>query len=263
VTEAYRFTAGTVPLLISVPHCGTVLPDAIAARLTADARMLHDTDWHVDRLYDFAASLGIGMIAATHSRLVVDLNRDPTGTPLYPGADNTEICPLRGFNGQPLYAPGAEPDAAEVAARIESVWRPYHARLAAELDALKARHGVAVLWDAHSIASRVPRFFEGRLPDLNLGTNSGRSAAPEIVAAAEAALSDASGFTFVRDGRFKGGFITRHFGCPAEGLHALQLEMAQIAYMEEQPPYAYDVGKAERIRPALRAALAAILARLR
>ena len=259
MTPTHIIARGDTPLVISVPHVGTYVPAAIAGRLTPEAAELADTDWHVERLYEFALDMGVTMIAATHSRLVVDLNRDPSGKPLYPGASNTELCPLGTFADGPVYRDGAAPDAAEVARRVETCWRPYHAALAAELARVRARFGIAVLWDAHSIVSRAPRFFAGTLPDFNLGSADGASCDPELAARVHAILAAAEGFTAVHNGRFKGGFITRHYGRPAERVHALQLEMAQSAYMVEGPPFAWDRERADRVRPVLRACLKACL----
>jgi N-formylglutamate amidohydrolase len=245
---------GDAPLVIDVPHAGRHVPDAIALRLTSAARALPDTDWHVERLYAFARSTGATLMCATHSRYVVDINRDPAGAALYPGADNTELCPTRTFANEPIYAPGDAPRQAEIDARRATWFAPYHAILAAELDRVRARHGYAVLLDGHSIASRVPRFFDGRLPDLNLGTAGGASCAPSLQALAAGVLGAASGFTHVVNGRFRGGYVTRHYGRPHAGVHALQLEMTQSAYMEEGPPYAWDAARA--------AALAGVLERL-
>ena len=255
--ENFRFSAGTAPLVVSAPHVGTGVPTEIAARLTDAAQGLPDTDWHVDRLYAQARALGATTLFASFSRYVVDLNRDPSGRPLYPGADNTEICPTRTFDGAPIWRDAA-PEAAEIAARIERYWRPYHARLTAALDETRARHGVAVLLDAHSIRAGLPRFFEGRLPDFNFGTADGASCAPELSDRLYAALDDPS-FTRVRNGRFKGGFITRAYGRPAEGVHAAQLELAQSAYMEERPPWTWREDKAARVTPAIGRMLEAAL----
>ena len=251
MTEIYRFTPGTTPILVSVPHAGTYVPAEIAARMTDDALALPDTDWHVERLYDFAASLGIGMIVATHSRYVIDLNRDPSGKPLYPGADNTELVPTTTFNRDHIYRPGGGLDDAEVEQRVVQYWKPYHDRLAQELAVLRERFGMAVLWDAHSIPSQVPRFFSGRLPDLNLGSARGASAAQELVAAVMESFEQNDGFSKVRDGRFTGGYITRHFGKPETGVHALQLELAQAAYMDEAPPYRFEEARAAPMRELL------------
>lgn len=237
MADFYRYEGGSAPLIVSAPHVGTEVPPEMAARLSPKARGLPDTDWHVDRLYGQARAMGATTLFANLSRYVVDLNRDPSGRPLYPGADNTEICPTRTFDDEPIYL-GAPPDAAEIADRIERFWRPYHDRLRAALDETRARHGIVVLIDAHSIRSVLPRFFEGRLPDLNFGSADGASCAPELADRLYAALDDPA-FSRVRDGRFKGGFITRAYGRPARGVHAAQLELAQSAYMDERPPWAW------------------------
>jgi len=255
----FEFAAGTTPLLISVPHAGTYVPDAIAARLTPEALVMPDTDWHVEKLYSFAAELGAGLIVATHSRYAVDLNRDPSGKPLYPGRDNTELVPLGTFASQPVYRKGQEPDKAEEGERVERYWRPYHAALAAELDAIVARHGIAVLWDGHSIPAEVPRLFEGRLPDLNLGSAAGASADPDLRDCASAAL-DGPGMSLVVDGRFKGGYITRLYGKPAAKVHALQLEKAMVSYMDETPPYRWDAARAAPMVARLRRTMGAVTA---
>jgi N-formylglutamate deformylase len=245
---------GDTPLIIDVPHAGTYAPPAIAARLTPAASVFPDTDWHVGRLFDFARRAGATLLVATHSRYVVDLNRDPSGAALYPGADNTELCPTRTFAGEPIYGPGDAPDAAEVAARRHEYFEPYHKLLVDEIARVRARHGHVILLDGHSIRSRVPRFFAGRLPDLNLGTADGASCSPSVQQAAALVLAGAAGFSSVVNGRFKGGYVTRHYGVPNRGVHALQLETAQSCYMDESPPYRWDAARAE--------ALAAVLARL-
>ena len=257
--DIYAFTPGSTPLLISIPHCGTWLPPELRPRLTEAALALPDTDWHVDRLYDFAAGLGVGILRATHSRYVIDLNRPPDDRPLYPGASNTELVPTTLFDEGPVYRPGAAPDAAELAERRARYWRSYHDRLAAELAALKERFGVALLFDAHSIRSVVPRFFAGRLPDLNLGTGDGRSAAADLTASLVEVASEAESYSAVLNGRFKGGYITRTYGRPADGIHAVQLELAQVTYMDEDPPYGFREDQAAAIRPVLRRLLEALL----
>jgi N-formylglutamate deformylase len=245
------FIPGSTSLLIDVPHAGTYVPPELRGTLTPVAQTLPDTDWHVHLLYQFALEAGAGLMVATHSRYVVDLNRDPGNAALYPGADNTELCPTRTFSQENIYQDGAAPDAT---ARRETYWAPYHRALAAALEAIKARHGYAILLDAHSIRSQVPRFFDGRLPDLNLGTADGASCTPNLQAAAMQALASARGFNAVLNGRFKGGYITRHYGRPEQGVHALQLEIAQACYMDEAPPYAWN--------PSAAASLLAILRRL-
>lgn len=252
--------AGNTALLIDVPHCGTFVPPEIAAGLTDAGRRVLDTDWHVEKLYDFAPRLGATLLAATHSRYVADLNRDPHGVPLYPGADNTEVCPLRTFHDEPIWQAGRAPDAIEVRRRVETYWRPYHVQLASEVAAIKARHGHCVLLDGHSIFSRVPRFFPGKLPDLNLGTAEGRSCAPALQARAAAVLASAAEFTHVVNGRFKGGYITRHYGHPAEGIHTLQLEMAMSAYLDEARPAHFDRIRADPLVAVLQRLVEALAA---
>ena len=199
------------------------------------------------------------MLVATHSRYVVDLNRDPSGAALYPGADNTELCPARTFASEPLYADGRAPDSREIAARRAEYFDPYHAQLAAEIERVRARHGYAILLDGHSIRSEVPRFFAGRLPDLNLGTVDGASCAPSVHGAADVVLAGAAAFTTVVNGRFKGGYVTRHYGDPDRGVHALQLEIAQACYMDENPPYPWDARQAAPLVEVLSRLVAALL----
>jgi N-formylglutamate amidohydrolase len=251
---------GDTPLVIDVPHAGTHVPPALAQRLTPAARAVPDTDWHVEKLYAFARDAGVTLLVATHSRYVVDLNRNPSGIALYPGADNTELCPTRTFASEPVYSDSRGPDAREIAARRSEYFDPYHAQLAAEVERVRARHGYAILLDGHSIRSEVPRFFAGRLPDLNLGTADGASCAPAVQEAVDAVLVGAAAFTSVVNGRFKGGYVTRHYGDPAHGVHALQLEIAQACYMDEDPPYAWDAHRAAPLVVVLENLIAALLA---
>lgn len=253
-----KLIRGVLPLLISMPHTASFIPSGIKRQMTRAATGTPDTDWHIDRLYDFAREMGASMLYATHSRYVVDLNRDPEDTDLYPGQVKTGLCPLQTFEGKDIYKSGEEPDAIECVNRIAAYWQPYHETLAAELAAIKKRHGYAILYDAHSIASRVPRLFDGRLPDLNIGTVHGKSCAPEMERAAMAAAQK-SGFSCALNGRFVGGYITRHYGDPSGGIHALQMELAQENYMDEAPPYAYDHEKAPRLQRALQGVLMSVL----
>jgi N-formylglutamate deformylase len=255
----YALTRGTGPLIVSFPHAGTEIPDEIAARMTPAALQRADVDWHLPQLYAFAAGLGATLIAARFARHVVDLNRPPEDTSLYPGQDVTGLLPIDTFRKEPLYLPGQGPRDGEAAERVERYWRPYHVALHTELERLRALHGSVVLWDAHSIASVMPRFFDGKLPDLNLGTADGRSCAPALQAAAEAAMASQSVFTHVSNGRFKGGHITRHYGAPGNGVHALQLEMCQSTYMDETAPFAYRPDLAARVQPLLQRMLNAVL----
>jgi N-formylglutamate deformylase len=257
--DPFQFHAGHTPLIVSVPHVGTFVPTPLAERMTPVARALPDTDWHVDRLYDFATDLGAWRLVATHSRYVVDLNRPPDGTALYPGASNTELCPLATFDEAPVYRPGEAPSLEEVRSRVATYWRPYHAQLAETIAAVKAKHGFALLFDAHSIRSQVPRFFDGRLPDINLGTADGRSAPAELAGRLIEIAGEAEGYSSVLNGRFKGGYITRAYGKPADKVFAVQLELSQITYMTEAPPFGFREELARRIRPELRRILTAML----
>ncbi|KQP17099.1 N-formylglutamate deformylase [Pseudorhodoferax sp. Leaf265] len=256
----FRFRQGTRPLLVSMPHVGTHVPPALAARFTAEAREVHDTDWHLERLYDFADALGASVLVATHSRYVIDLNRAPDGASLYPGQNVTGLCPVDTFDETPLYLDAADqPGEAEIAERREAIWHPYHAKLAEELARIKAQHGIAMLWDAHSIRSVLPRFFEGKLPDLNLGTGKGTSCDPALAERLLAIAKDAPGYTSVLNGRFTGGYITRHHGRPQDGQHAVQLEMTQSSYMQEAMPFDYLAGRAAGVQPHLQRMLQAVL----
>jgi len=223
---------GRTPLVISLPHVGQQVPADLAGRMTARALAVPDTDWHVERLYSFARDEGAAWLEPSLSRYVVDLNRPPDDAALYPGQVSTGLCPSQTFDGEPLYR-DAGPSKAEIAARRERYWAPYHAALARLLDEARARHGYAVLLDAHSIRSEVPRLFAGRLPDINLGTNEGRSCDRRLSDSLVALLRAQTRFSHVLDGRFKGGYITRHYGQPASGVHALQIELAQSGYMDE------------------------------
>ncbi len=260
--ESYRFKPGTLPLLVSVPHAGAEIPAGLRGRMTEAALALPDTDWHVDRLYDFLDDLGASTIIASQSRYVIDLNRAPDSRPLYPGASNTELCPTSTFDETPIYREGEGPGPEEIEARLEAVWRPYHAKIREELARIKAANGIAVLWDAHSIRSEVSRFFKGRLPDLSLGTAGGESASAELTGllGAVAREAEALGYSHAIDGRFKGGYITRSFGAPDQGIHAVQLELSQITYMDEDPPYGFREDLAEKVRPVLKGLLDAALA---
>lgn len=227
-------TRGTAPLVVSIPHTGTWIPEAIEARLVSPWLARKDADWWIDRLYDFAAGLGATMIHTAVSRTVIDVNRDPSGASLYPGQATTGLCPVETFDGEPLYRPGAEPTPAEVDERRALYFDPYHAALAAEIARLRESHPAVVLYDCHSIRSVIPRLFDGTLPQFNIGTNSGASCAPDLAARIEA-LADASGHSRVTNGRFKGGWITRAFGRPGEGVHAVQMELACRGYMADPP----------------------------
>lgn len=249
---------GTAPLFISLPHDGTALPEDIAARMTPGARRVPDTDWHVSRLYAFARELGASMIVPKFSRYVVDLNRPPDDVSLYPGQNTTGLCPIVQFSGEPVYLPGQEPSPAEIARRVETYWRPYHDALAAEIARIKATHGRAVLWEGHSIRSVVPFLFDGRLQDFNLGTANGASCSAELQRRLVAVLEAQRDYSFIVNGRFKGGYITRHYGDPANGVDAIQLELAQLNYMNEDA-FGYEEKNALRVRVVIRRLLERLL----
>jgi N-formylglutamate amidohydrolase len=252
VSEDFDLRPGRGPLLISAPHVGTQLPANLAARLTDAGRSLVDTDWYADRLYPFARELEATVLRARWSRYAVDLNRDPSGASLYPGATTTGFIPTETFEGEPLYAAGDEPGEDEVAARRARYFDPYHAELAAQLARIRAEHGRVLLLDAHSIWGTLPRLFEGELPVVNFGTNSGRSCDPVLVESARAAVA-ASPYSVVVDGRFKGGYITRHYGDPARGVQALQIEINQHAYLADGSRTLWDDAKAARLSRVLSA----------
>jgi N-formylglutamate amidohydrolase len=249
----FHLRHGDGRLVVSVPHAGTYVPADIAAGLTSIGRAVTDTDWYVDELYDFVHETDATIIIATHSRTVVDLNRAPDGGKLYPGQAETGICPTETFSGAPLYSNDPPGEAAR-AQRIEAFWQPYHAALAATLERVKALHGHARLLDAHSIRTRVPRLFDGALPDLNFGTNAGAACSPPLAARVIESAAN-RGFSHVLDGRFKGGYITRHYGRPDAGVDAVQLELAQSTYMNEPP----EIEPPSPFNPARAASLVQIL----
>jgi N-formylglutamate deformylase len=247
----YAYRRGWSPLIVSMPHVGTFIPHSVGQALADCAARRADTDWHLPRVYDFLADLDATVVSANVSRYVIDANRPCDGTNLYPGRDTPKLCPGDTFDRQPLYR-GAEPDGLEVARRTDSVWRPYHARLRREIERVVAEHGNAILWDAHSIVSVAPRLFAGRLADFNLGTADNASCDPALAQSLFTALQRHSRYSAVLNGRFKGGHITRTFGDPARGVHAIQLEMAESSYMDEISPYTFREAKARAIRPILR-----------
>jgi N-formylglutamate deformylase len=257
--RCFDFVAGNLPLLVSMPHVGTEIPIEIATRMTPEALQTQDTDWHLPLVYDFLKAMGVSVLSARWSRYVVDLNRPPCDTNLYPGQDTTGLIPIDSFNKTPLYLPGEVPQALEVAQRLEKYWQPYHAALRAELDRLRQIHPVVALWDAHSIASVVPRFFAGKLPDLNLGSVDGKSCANDMLAAVVRVVESQSQYSLAVNGRFKGGYITRNYGQPEQGIHAIQLEMCWCAYMNETSPFDYRPDLAQQVQPLLQQMIQAVL----
>lgn len=256
MSNVYRYYDGELPLLISVPHDGRLIPGEVRERMTRAGRDIPDTDWHVGQLYDFVREMGAKLLVAEYSRYVIDLNRSAQDEVLYAGQVVTGLCPRQTFAGADIYErDGVAGDEKE--RRIADYWRPYHDRIRATLAAIQEQHGYALLWDAHSIPSVVPRLFAGELPQLNLGTYSGASCGADIEAAI-VAVAQASHYSCVVNDRFKGGFITRHYGNPARNVHALQLEIAQRAYMNEKSTV-FDASKAADLRDTLRQMLLAFL----
>ena len=259
--ETFTLHRGTAPLLISLPHDGSEIPPALAARMTPPAQRAPDTDWFVSRLYDFGRALGASMLVPRYSRYVVDLNRPPDDVSLYPGQNTTGLCPIVQFSGEAVYLEGQLPDEKEIAGRIETFWRPYHAALEGELRRLRAEHERVLLWEGHSIRGRLPFLFDGQLPDFNLGTVNGASCAPRMQAAMEAVLGAQSDYSWISNGRFKGGYNTRHYGQTAAGIDAVQLELVQRNYMDEDA-VSYDPSVAQPTQALIielvRAALSAL-----
>ncbi len=244
--NVFEVQRGNSPLVLAQPHGGTFLPDGLSDRLNARGQQLADTDWHIDRLYDSLAPSSTVIRSNIH-RYVIDANRDPTGNSLYPGQNTTTLVPLTDFDGLDIWE--VVPDEIEIARRREAFHRPYHDALRAELDRVRAIHGVAILYDCHSIRSNIPFLFKGTLPDFNIGTNMGVTCAPEIEAATARTCAKAEGYSSTLNGRFKGGWTTRHYGRPNEDIHAIQMELAQSTYLAgETPPWSYDTKKADRLR---------------
>lgn len=256
-SDLMTFIMGNTPVLLNVPHAGTYLPSEIKSRLRTDAQELKDTDWHMDQMALPCADLGVSILAANYSRYVVDLNRSAEDTPLYSGPTTGLISQID-FDGRPLYLEGQEPDTEDARIRIQSYWAPYHQALATEIQRIKARFGMCILVDLHSIRSQVPRLFDGVLPDFNLGTNSGSSTTTRFETCAERSLQSGR-YSFVKNGRFKGGYITRHYGQPSQNVHALQLEIAQSTYMQESAPWDLIDNKANKLKIEIKALVSALL----
>ena len=256
MTDTYTLQRGNSPLLISLPHNGTSLPEDMASRLTPAARKVPDTDWHVAKLYEFAHELGASIIVPARSRYVIDLNRPRDDTSLYPGQNTTGLCPVTDFAGERIYLPGHEPTPNEILARIERYWHPYHSALTEEIERINAAHNRVVLWEGHSIRSVMPFLFEGKLPDLNIGTVDGGSCSAGLQKRLVNVLESQRDYTFVLNGRFKGGFITRHYGKPSQGVDAIQLEIAQLNYMDEAT-FEYNESRAAKLQVVIRKLLEA------
>ncbi|HVI98156.1 MAG TPA: N-formylglutamate deformylase [Sphingomonas sp.] len=255
MTDWLTVERGAAPLIVSVPHAGTDIPPPHDAGMRSLALSRRDADWNVDRLYAFARDLDATVIRTAISRSVIDVNRDPSGASLYPGQATTGLCPTTTFMGEPLYEDGAEPDDATIASRRAAYFDPYHAAIAAEIARLRAEHSCVVFYDAHSIVGEVPRLFEGVLPQFNIGTNDGKSCDPALTAAVDGACLEPK----VVNGRFKGGWITRHYGRPETGVHAIQMELAIRGYADEAAPDRWDATRAASMQATLRAVLRAAL----
>jgi len=240
---------------VNIPHAGTFVPSDILISLTDEGRLLRDTDWHIPELYECAIECGATVLAATHSRYVVDLNRPPDGASLYPGQTTTGLCATETFLGDTLYNNGLEPTSKDIEDRVETYWAPYHRKLQQIIDETKATYGHTVLWDAHSINNRLPRLFDGRLPDLNFGTNAGNSCSLRLSNALEDVVGSQDAYDFVVNGRFSGGYITRHYGRPDADIHAVQLELSQATYMNQDPPFEYRPNLAAQFIPLLKGLL--------
>jgi N-formylglutamate deformylase len=261
--KTYTFCSGNSPILISMPHAGIAVPEKIARDMTPNALQMPDVDWYLPILYDMAKDYDISILSAEYLRYVIDLNRSPDDTALYPGQNTTGLCPIDTFNREPLYLEGKYPDKTEIKSRIDQFWKPYHNKLDSELKRIHEIHGIALLWDAHSIASHVPRFFNGQLPDLNFGTADLQSCDESLQEALEINMQKsllAKKYSYVFNGRFKGGYITRHYGMPAINIHAIQLEISQCIYMQEKPPYKYEPELANYLKHLLGDLLEACLA---
>ncbi|MBW9060485.1 N-formylglutamate deformylase [Agrobacterium sp. CMT1] len=246
---------GTSPIILGLPHTGTDVPAEIWSRLNDNGKILADTDWHIHELYAGLLE-NATTVRATFHRYVIDANRDPAGVSLYPGQNTTGLVPDTDFDGKPIWNEGQEPTPDDIADRLETFHAPYHAALAAEIERIKSIHGIAILYDCHSIRSHIPFLFEGKLPDFNIGTDMGRTCDPAIEHIAVEATAAAQGYDSVLNGRFKGGWTTRHYGRPQKGVHAIQMELAQSTHLQsEVPPFAYDAGKAERLRQHLKTIL--------
>jgi formiminoglutamase len=246
-----EISRGDSPLVLGLPHTGTELPENVAKDLNETGRARADTDWHIHQLYDGLVP-DVTTVRTLIHRYAIDVNRDPAGASLYPGQNTTALCPVTDFDGLPIYQDGVEPDAAEIESRRQLYHAPYHEALGAELARVKAIHGFVILYDCHSIRSQIPFLFDGVLPDFNIGTDEGRTCESAIEALVTQRCHAAEGYRTVLNGRFKGGWTTRHYGRPTDGLHAIQMELAQSTYMLEHPPWTYESHVAERVRPHLK-----------
>lgn len=254
-----QIISGDSPLVLAQPHGGVEIPQNIFRRLNATGQALEDTDWHIQRLYHGLID-DVTVVSTPTHRYVIDANRDPSDQSLYPGQNTTSLCPTTTFDGRPIYRDGEEPGEAEICERQQQYHQPYHDAVAEQLQRVHQKHGYVVLYDCHSIRSLIPYLFDGRLPDFNIGTNNGASCDPGIEFCVAETCAKATLYTHVSNGRFKGGWTTRHYGDPGNGYHAIQMELAQRNYMNEKAPWDYDIDKAEQLRKTLREILLGVLA---
>lgn len=253
--QAFEVKQGSSPVIIGLPHTGTNVPDDIWARLNDNGRILADTDWHIHKLYDGLLE-NATTVRATFHRYCIDANRDPEGVSLYPGQNTTSLIPTTDFDGLAIWKEGQEPNSDDIQDRLSRFHRPYHDAFAAEIERVKNIHGIAIVYDCHSIRSHIPFLFEGTLPDFNIGTDMGKTCAAEIEAIAVDVTSKACGYSSILNGRFKGGWTTRYYGQPQNRVHAIQMELAQKTHLaSESLPFAYDEAKAERLRVHLKTLL--------
>ncbi|GAA4113631.1 N-formylglutamate deformylase [Aquimarina addita] len=249
ITEA---TVPKVPILISIPHAGTQFPVEIKHYYKKKMRNhLDDTDWYVHKLYEFAPSLGITIIKANLSRWVIDLNRDPKSIPLY--TDNrliTAITPITDFYGNNIYtSSSSEPDPIEIQRRLDLYYWPYYRQIETLIADLKKKFGKVLLWDAHSIRHLVSTIQKKPFPDMILGNNDQKTAHPQLILTALEKLRSKK-FEVAHNTPFKGGHITRYFGKPAQNVHALQLEMNKILYMDDNE-ITYNTKRASEVQEVL------------
>jgi N-formylglutamate deformylase len=259
-SDVFKLRRGNSKLIVSMPHVGTQLPESLNIRMTKLAKDLPDTDWYLEELYDFLKELDVTVIAANYSRYVVDLNRSADDMSLYPGSNVTGLCPIDTFSGELIYQQEMSLDATEIKNRLKMFWHPYHDALTSEIARVKALHGDVIVWDAHSIRSVVPRFFDGELPQLNIGTADGTTCQPKIIEKALSIIKSYDDYSWVDNGRFKGGFITRHYGQPSQGINAIQLEIAMRSYMDESSSRPkFDNDKAQSLRVLLKSMMQSII----
>ncbi len=252
-----------VPIILSVPHCGTDFPDEIRNDYVPEMMAApDDTDWFVHQLYNFATELGITIIHAKYSRWAIDLNRDPESAPLYDdGRIITGLTTTTDFFGKSIYISDDRiPDQKEVERRLTEYYWPYYNKIQDLLDERLATFGKALLWDAHSIRHFVPTIRKEIFPDMILGNNDETTAHPELIETALHGLTSGK-FGVNHNTPFKGGHITRYFGKPEQNIHALQLEMNKILYMDDEERNFHEE-RANEMRAVLKPTFEALIHKL-